>query len=52
MMVLPLAGLRQLLPAESAACEHTRAYLKRISERPAFQRAIHKADPDSPRQIV
>jgi glutathione S-transferase len=52
MMVLPLSAVRKLAPREPSADPDIRAYLKRIDARPAFQRAIRKADPSSPRQIL
>lgn len=51
-MVLPLSAVRKLVPREPSADANIRAYLQRINARPAFQRAIRKADPNSPRQIV
>jgi len=51
MMVLPLSTLRRLVPRQPSADANVREYLKRIAARPAFQRAILKADPDSPRVI-
>jgi glutathione S-transferase len=51
-MLLPLSALRRLAPRDPSAEVNICAYLKRIDARPAFQRAIHKADPGSPRQIV
>ena len=51
-MVLPLSAVRKLVPREPPAGANIDAYLRRIVARPAFQHAIHKADPGSPRQIV
>ena len=51
MMLLPLATIRKLLAPEASAQVNVHAYVQRIKARPAFQCAIHKADPESPRQI-
>jgi glutathione S-transferase len=46
MMLFPLTTLRHFLPKDLTPFPNIRAYLKRIGERPNFQRAIEKADPD------
>jgi glutathione S-transferase len=37
--------MRAFAPREFAAYPHIRAYMKRIGERPAYQRAMAKGDP-------
>jgi glutathione S-transferase len=44
-MVFPLTTMREFAPRDLAAFPHIRAYLKRIGARPAYQRAMAKADP-------
>jgi glutathione S-transferase len=46
MMVFPLTTMRAHSKDSLAAWPHLRAYLKRIGERPAYQRAMKKGDPD------
>jgi glutathione S-transferase len=41
----PLTTMRAFAPREFAAYPHIRAYMKRIGERPAYQRAMAKGDP-------
>lgn len=48
MMVLPLTKSRMMNPRDLSGSPHTLAYLQRIGARPAFQRAMQKADPDLP----
>lgn len=43
--VFPFTTMREFKPRELAPYPAIRAYLKRIAERPAFQRAMAKADP-------
>jgi glutathione S-transferase len=45
-MVFSLTTMRAFVPHELTAFPDTRAYLKRIGERPAYQRAMAKGDPD------
>jgi glutathione S-transferase len=45
MMVFPLTTLRAFAPRDLSAFPHVRAYLKRIGERPAYQRAMNRGDP-------
>ncbi len=45
MMVFTLTTLRAFTPRDLADAPHTLAYLKRIGERPAYQRAMAKGDP-------
>lgn len=44
-MVFPLTTMRAFAPRDLAPYANIRAYLQRIGERPAFQRAMGKADP-------
>ena len=46
--LFPLTRMRMILPRDLSPYPHLRAYLKRIGERPAFQRAMEKADPGLP----
>jgi glutathione S-transferase len=43
--VFPLTTMRLFAPRDISPYPNIRAYLKRIGERPAFQRAMAKADP-------
>ena len=45
MMLFPMSTMRAFSQRELGALPNTRAYLKRIGERPAYQRAMAKADP-------
>lgn len=45
MTVFPLTTMRLFAPRDLAAYPNVRRYLKEIGERPAFQRAMAKADP-------
>jgi len=44
-MVFPLTTMRLFSPHDISAYPNIHAYLERISQRPALQRAIQKADP-------
>ena len=46
MMLFPLTTMRVFAPWDLSPFPHIRAYLKRIGERPAYQRAMKKGDPD------
>ena len=46
MMVFSLTTMRAVIGRSLDASPHLRAYLKRISERPAYQRAMQKGDPE------
>jgi glutathione S-transferase len=46
MMVFPLTTMRLFAPRDLGAYPAIRAFLQRIGARPAYQRAMHKADPD------
>jgi hypothetical protein len=45
MMLFPLTTMRAFAKRDLAPLPHIRAYLKRIGERPAYQRAMTKGDP-------
>jgi glutathione S-transferase len=45
-MLFPLTTMRAFAPRDISALPATRAYLQRIAARPAYQRAMQKADPD------
>jgi glutathione S-transferase len=47
-MLFPLTTMRMFAPRDLASYPNIRAYLQRIAVRPAYQRAIKKADPDLP----
>jgi glutathione S-transferase len=44
-MLFPLTTMRVFAPRDLTPYPNIRAYLARIAERPAFQRAMAKADP-------
>ena len=46
MTVFSLTTMRIFMPLDLAPYAHIQAYLKRIGERPAYQRAMRKGDPD------
>jgi glutathione S-transferase len=46
MMLFPLTTMRVFVPRDLAPFPNIRAYLSRIGERPAYQRAAKKGDPD------
>lgn len=48
MMVFPLTTMRLFVPRDISGFPNILAYLGRIGERPAFQSAMRKADPDLP----
>jgi glutathione S-transferase len=45
MMFFPLTTMRMFYPRDITPYRHLRAYLARVVERPAYQRALAKADP-------
>ena len=47
MTLFPLTTMRHFGPRDMEPYPHIRAYLQRIAARPAFQRAMQKADPDT-----
>ncbi|MEN3975460.1 glutathione S-transferase [Emcibacter sp. SYSU 3D8] len=50
-MLFPLTTMRLFVPRDISHMPNLLAYLKRIGERPAFQRAAKKADPDLPPKL-
>ncbi len=46
MMLFPLTTMRVFTPFDLTPYPNIRAYLKRIGERPSYQRAMNKGDPD------
>jgi glutathione S-transferase len=46
MMVFSLTTMRIFFPLDLAPYPHIMAYLRRVGDRPAYQRAMHKGDPD------
>ena len=46
MTVFSLTTMRIFMPFDLAPFPHIRAYLRRIGDRSAYQRAMHKGDPD------
>ena len=46
MIVFSLTTMRIFFPLDLAPYSHIRAYLGRIGQREAYQRAMHKGDPD------
>ena len=45
-MFFPLSTMRAFVQRDLSASPHTRGYLKRIGERPAYRRAMAAADPN------
>jgi glutathione S-transferase len=50
-MMFPLTTMRLFAPRDIGPYANLRAYLKRIAARPAFQRAMQKADPGLPPKL-
>ena len=46
MMLFPLTTMRAFAPRDLTPYPNIRAYLARVGERPAYQRAAKKGDPD------
>jgi glutathione S-transferase len=46
MMVFSLTTMRIFFPLDLAPYAGIKAYLQRVGDRPAYQRAMHKGDPD------
>jgi len=46
MMMFPLTTMRAFVPRELKNYPNIRNYLQRVAARPAYQRAMNKADPD------
>lgn len=51
-MLFPLTTLRLFVPRDLTPYPNIRAYLQRIGARPAYQRAMKKADPNLPPQLT
>ena len=51
-MLFPLTTMRLFVPRDMTPYPNIRSYLQRIGERPAYQRAVAKADPDLPSVLV
>jgi glutathione S-transferase len=51
MMVFPLTRARLFFPRDISAMPNTLAYLRRVSERPAFRSAMAKAEPNTPAML-
>lgn len=51
MMLFPLTTMRAFSPIDIGPFANIRAYLKRIGERPAYQRAMSKGDPGLPLRL-
>jgi glutathione S-transferase len=51
-MVFPLTTMRLFAPMDISGLPNLLAYLQRIGARPAFQRAMAKADPDLPPMLT
>ena len=50
-MLFPLTTMRSFIPVDLASFPNLHAYLKRIGERPAYQRAMAKGDPGMPLMV-
>lgn len=50
-MFFPLTTMRLFTPRDLAPYPNIRGYLHRVADRPAYQRAMKKADPDLPPAI-
>jgi len=46
LMLFPLSTMRSFMPRDLTALPALRRYLQRIAARPAYQRAMHLADPE------
>ena len=51
-MLFPLTTMRAFAPRDLTPYPNIRAYLQRIGARPAYQRAMAKADPDLPPMLT
>lgn len=51
MMLFPLTTMRVFAPRDIAQYPNLRTYLQRIGNRPAYRRAMNRADPDLPLQL-
>ncbi len=52
MMLFPLSTMRAFTRRDLSPLPHIRAYLRRIGERPAYQRAMTKGDPGMPPKLA
>jgi glutathione S-transferase len=52
MMLFPLSTMRMFSQRDLSGLPHLRTYLKRIGERPAYQRAMTKGDPGMPPMLA
>jgi len=52
MMAFSLTTMRLFAPRDLTPYPNIQAYLQRIGERPAYRRAMMKADPDLPLQLI
>jgi glutathione S-transferase len=50
-MLFPLTTMRNFTSIDISGFPNLRAYLQRIGERPAYRRAMAKADPDTPPKL-
>ncbi len=50
--LFPLTTMRRFAPRDLSAYPHILAYLQRVGERPAYRRAMEKADPDLPLNLA
>jgi glutathione S-transferase len=48
MMLFPLTTMRAFAPTDIGSFANLKAYLRRIGERPAYQKAMKKGDPNMP----
>lgn len=48
MTVFSLSTMRHFVPVDLSPYPHVQAYLRRVGERPAYQRAMQKSDPGMP----
>ena len=46
MMGFTLTTMRLFMPLDLSPYPHIKIYLRRIGDRPAYRRAMHKGDPD------
>jgi len=51
-MFFPLTTMRVFVPRDLSSYPNLRAYLQRVGARPAYQRAMAKADPDLPPHLT
>ena len=51
LLIFPLTTMRAFAPVDLSPYPNIQAYLKRIGDRPAYQRAMEKGDPGMPLQL-